>query len=401
MHERKFAGNKHLSIPDRPSIVMKYLVYALMGLLIISVALAKTAYGQETWYLGEGVQKGLLVKYKIATFDYLQSGGSPFDATIWFGAQDDKGDWVTDVIIEEGGRVVTNKLTLSAFNLTPLGLDYSDDFRPYKSAIRNSLGWLGDYTNSEHPRPLTGNDAWGVVGAIGGGSIIVKPTGTETLQAAGQSWDTSIIGFHYARDSQIWVKDGFPFPIKAKVYTIATQEPLPVQFEFSLMETRMSETSPPVPAENIKAPTSPVHQQTTSGAYSVDLYWKPEMIEPGQPITMGVVFFNRQGSLINDAQYDIMITDAKGNAVLDKKAVLTTDGQGTQVVTFDSAGRVHVTVTFLGSSSIGFEQKVIEKAEFDLLAVPEFPLGTVAVMGAVIAMIVAVTRFKNVSIPRL
>lgn len=396
-------------------MVMKYWAYVLMGLLIASSAFVviymgesgqaktqlaetKAAYGAQTWYLGQGVEKGLFVKYRISTFDYLQSGGHEFNATIWFGPQDDKGDWITFVIIEEEGKVVASNIPLSAL-LAPIGFDVTEEFKPYRNAIRNSLGWVGDFASKDRPKPITGNTAWGVVGAIGGGSIVVKPTGTETLQLAGKSWDTSVIGFHYAVDSKIWINANFPLPLKAKVYTIATQQPLPVQFEYELVEVGKSDTRPVPPASKIEPPKSPLSSTTTSGAFNVELYWKPEIIEPNKPITMGVVFSDRKQTLIKDALYDILITDANGKIVLDKKQVLTTEGQGTHEVTFESIGSVHVTVTFLGSAS-GFEHKITEKAEFDLVVVPEFPLGIATVMAAVVSMMIAMTRFKKISLPR-
>ncbi len=377
---------------------MKYWAYVVMGLLIISGAFAKAAYGQEEWYAGEGTEKGLLVKYRISHYDY--KAGEQFDATIWFGEQDDKKNWITDVIIEEQGRIVTSKMTLSALNLSPVGFDVSEDFKPYRAAIKGSLGWLGEYASKIEPKPITGDKAWGIVGAIGGGGIIVAHTGTETIQAAGQSWDTSIIGFHYAADSKVWVKDGFPLPIKAKVYTIASTQPLPLQFEFTLLETRISETTPVPPEEEVVLPTPPLTKPTTSGGFSVDLYWDPITIEPGKPTKIGVVIFDKQKNVIKDAQYDMLITDANGKVVADIKKFTTTEGQGTHEVTFDSTGRTHVTVTYLGSLS-GFEHKIRETAEFDLIVVPEFPLGIAAVMAAIVAMMIATTRLKKISIPKL
>ena len=371
-----------------------------MGLLIASGAfVANVAYGQEQWYLGEGVEKGLLVKYRISFYDYKV--GQPFEATIWFGDQDDKGNWITDVIIVDQGRVVTSKMTLSALNLSPLGFDVSEDFKPYRSAIKSSVGWLGDFASKVEPEPLSGNKAWGIVGAIGGGSIIVAPSAAETINAAGQSWDTAIIGFHYAVDSKIWIKDEFPLPIKAKVYTIASIQPLPVQFEYTLLETMITDTPPVPPEEEIEIPTPPLSSRTTSGGFNVDLYWDPAMIEPGKLTKIGVVFFSRQQELIRGAQYDLLITDAKGNTVLDAKKVTVTEGQGSHEVTFESVGRTHVTVTYLGDQEGSFEERIIEKAEFDLIVIPEFPLGMAAVMAVVVAMMVAMTRFKKISIPKL
>jgi len=378
---------------------MKYSAYVLMGLLITSgVFAAKAAYGQEGWYAGEGTEKGLLVKYRISHYDY--KAGEQFDATIWFGEQDDKKNWITDVIIEEEGRVVTSKMTLSALNLSPVGFDVSEDFKPYRAAIKGSLGWLGEYASKIEPKSLSGNKAWGIVGAIGGGGIIVSPTGAETIQTAGQSWDTSIIGFHYALDSKIWVKDGFPLPIKAKVYTIASSQPLPVQFEFVLLETRISETPPVPPEGEVILPIPPLSKPTTSGDFGVDLYWQPVTIEPGKPTTIGVVIFDKQQNVINDAQYDLLITDANGKVVADIKKFTTSEGQGTHEVTFESAGRTHVKVTYLGSLS-GVEHKITQEAEFDLIVIPEFPLGIAAVMAAMVAMMIVMTRFKKISIPKL
>jgi len=381
--------------------MMKYWAYVLMGLLITSgVFAAKGVYAQDnTWYPGEGAEKGLFVKYTISDFDY--KGGQPFTATIWFGDKDENGNWITDVIIVEGGDVVTSKLTLSVLNLSPIGFDTSEEFQPYRSAIKASLSWTGEYANQKNPKALTGNKAWGPIGAIGGGGIIVSPTGSETIQAAGQSWDTHIVGFHYAVDSKIWIKDGFPLPIKAKVFTIASIQPIPVQYEFELLETGMSETAPVPPEQKPELPVPPLSKPTSSGAFSVDLYWEPAVIEPGKPTTMGVVIFDRQHNVKRGAIYDLLITGAGDKVVLDLKKVVAQEGQGTHEVTFDSPGRFHVAITYLGDQEGGLPERITEKAEFDLIVIPEFPLSVAAVMAAIIGMMIMLTRFKKINIPTM
>ena len=52
-----------------------------------------------------------------------------------------------------------------------------------------------------------------------------------------------------------------------------------------------------------------------------------------------------------------------------------------------------MTVIYLGSSS-GLENKIIEKAEFVLIIVPEFPLGVAIVMTTMVAALIVLTRFK-------
>ena len=384
--------------------MMKYWAYVLMGLLITSgVFAAKGVYAQDNmWYPSEGVEKGLFMKYRITEYDY--KSGQPFNVTIWFGDKDDEGNWITDVIIVDRGDVVTSKMTLSAANLSPVGFDVSEEFQPYRSAIKGSLSWTGEYANERDPKPLTsggGAKAWGVIAAIGGGGIIVAPTGSETIQAAGQSWDTAIIGFHYAVDSKIWIKDGFPLPIKAKVFTIASIQPIPVQYKFELLETGMSETAPVAPVGVPDLPVPPLHKPTASGAFSVDLYWEPTVIEPGKPTTMGVVIFDRQHNVKRGALYDLLITGAGDKVVLDLKKVVAQEGQGSHEVTFDSPGRFHVAITYLGDQEGGLPEKIVEKAEFDLIVVPEFPLSVAAVMAAIIGMMIVLTRFKKINIPTI
>lgn len=377
--------------------MIKYAAYVLMGLLIAAGVLAtNTVYAQE-WYPGDNVQKGLLLKYRISHFDYKR--GTPFDVTLWFGSQDSKGNWITDVIVEEGGQVVTGKFTMSSLTLTQLGTDISPELQPYRAPIKNSLAWLDSYASKIGPKPLTGSKVWGVIAAIGGGSITVQPVGTDTIQAAGQSWDTYVIGWHYGEDSKVWIKDKFPLPIKARVFALSTQKPIPVQFQFDLLETRMTDTAPQPPETKLELPTPPLITTTTSAIFTVELYWQPVTINAGEPITFGVVIRDQQNKIVENVRYNLKIEDAKGNIVIDKE-FLAEKGQGTHEITFNEIGRTHVTVTVLGSLS-GVAEKFTENAEFEIIVVPEFPVGLVVVMASLVAMAIAITRFKKLNIPRL
>lgn len=377
--------------------MLKYATYALMALLIAGGAFAtKTVYAQE-WFPGDGVQKGLLVKYRISNFDYKR--GTSFDTTLWFGSQDDRGNWITDVIVEEKGQVVTGKFTLSSLALTPLGTDISPELQSYRAPIKDSLAWLEAYTNRADPKSLTGSKVWGVIAAIGGGSITVQPAGSETIQAAGQSWDTHVIGFHYGEDSKLWIKDDFPLPIRAKVFAIATQQPIPVQFEFELLETRITDIAPEPPEAKIELPEPPLNTSTTSAVFNVDLYWEPVTIQADEPTTMGVVIFDQQNVLLENVRYNLKIEDAKGNVVIDDE-FLAEKGQGTHQITFGETGRTHVTVTVLGTLA-GVAEKFTENAEFEIVVVPEFPASLGIVMASMVAMIVAMTRFKKRKTPEL
>ncbi len=341
---------------------MKYWVCAVAGLLLASGVLAtNTAYAQKEWYPGEGAQEGLLVKYTVSFIDYKQ--GEPFDLTLWFESKDDKGNWKVFAIVEDKGQVVTSDVTLSSLNLTPLGFDVTPEFRPYRSAMKESIGWIASYASKADPKPLD-SGTWGVIAALGGGGIVVGPAGAETITVAGKSWDASKIGFHYSEDSTIWVNDEFPLPLKAKVFALTTEKPVPVMFEFEMTEMSISKTRPVPPQSEVRIPKPPLSKPTTSGSFTVDLYWKPEKIETDNPVTFGVVIFDNRGNIVKDFLYAMTITDATGETLAKIK---TSSSGGAHVVNFPSAGKAEVTVTYLGSFASPIEEKIIEKATFELI----------------------------------
>lgn len=379
---------------------MKYWAYALVGLLLASSMLAaRSAHAAETWYSGEGAEKGLLMKYSFSHIE-LKGGEIPITMTLWLGSQDDKGNWITDVIIEDEGEVTSGQVTLSAIDMSPIGFIEDEALRKYVSKMKEGLTWLSNYVSKVKPRPLS-NAEWGRIASIGGGGIVVKAAGTETITAAGKSWDTSIVSFHYSEDSTFWVKDGFPIPIQAKVLTLRTDKPIPVWFEFKLLETRMSDTAPEPPKGELKLPTSPLRSPTTSGTYLIDLHWQPVTIEPGKPVRIGVVFFDSKEKLIRDAQYSMVITDENGKEVFRVEKKVTEEGQGVHDITFESGGKKHVEVIYHGSLGIGPPERIIEKATFDLIVVPEFPFGVAAVLAAVVGTMIAMMRFKKLAVPKL
>lgn len=380
--------------------MIRYATYALMGLLIAgAVLITKPAFAQE-WYPGDGVQEGLLVKYRISNFDYQK--GQPFTATLWFGSQDDKGNWITDVIVEDRGKVSSGQLILSSLTLTPLG-ETSDELRPYRAPIKDSLAWLDSYASKINPKSLTGG-VWGVIAAIGGGSITVQPLGQDTIEVAGKSWDVYVVGFRYGAESQLFIVDNFPLPIKAKVFALTTQHPIPVQFEFELLETRITDTPPVPPETQIELPTPPLSKTTTTAKFNVDLYWDPVEIQPGEPTKFGVVIFDAQGNLVRNIMYRLKIVDSEGNIAVDDRFTAQ-EGQRTHELALEAAGPLSVQVIVLGSpeaiagdaTSVEFR----EEANFDLVVVPEFPISLAVVMASIVAIMVAMTRFRKISIPKL
>ena len=77
--------------------------------------------------------------------------------------------------------------------------------------------------------------SWGKTASIGGGEV--KPAGTQQVQFAGAQslWagvplcDATRITWHKGVDSNVWVVNEFPFPVKAETYADVTTPPQPIQ----------------------------------------------------------------------------------------------------------------------------------------------------------------------------
>lgn len=142
----------------------------------------------------------------------------------------------------------------------------------------------------------------------------------------------------------------------------------------------------------------PLSQSTISGKFRVDISWSPVTLEPSKLITIYVMIRDEHQNVIRDAGYDFVISDAGGKVLLDERNVKTTLGQGIHEVTFESSGTAHIIVTYRGSLD-RVESGIADKAEFNLIVVPEFPLGVVVTIATIVAIMIVATKF-NVVIQR-
>jgi len=372
----------------------KYCFFAL-GLLLAGMAITSApAYAQGDWYPSEGMTKGLMVKYRISHVDL--NNGAPFIATLWFKEQNDKGDWITDVIIQDESRVLKGEMLFSGLSLTPLVAEESKEMRPYRIALKETVSWLDGYSNKIEPESLGTGSIWGVIGAIGGGGIQVKVLGPDKVQVPAGQYDAHIIGFHYAVDSMIWVVDNFPLPVKARVFTIYKEHPIPVQFEYELLESAVVEGLPEIVATAGKV-TPPLIGSTTSGFYVVHISWEPEEIRPNEKVRFDLLFTDSiKNEPVKELWYDFRIVK-EGRLVMYVPRAFAENGEGSHTTEFSSLGAFRVVVNVLGVGT-SFLEREIDVAEFYLSVIPEFPATVAMVMMIVTALVAAITRFKQVNL---
>ena len=387
------------------SQVYNFCSYFTFTALLISTAAAfpisydwkinsNNAYASDdNWYVGEGVKDNMYVTYKIQ--DYDTNNGAPYTMTIYFEKQDQDGDWIAPAFVVDEGKVINGTLNLSSLDMSVLGkgTQIPDEMVPYVNGYKDSLQWLSAYVPK--PGQSLSSPSWGKIAAIGGPEI--KPSGAEKITVKAGTFDTTKIGYHKSVDNTIWVKDGFPFPIKAQTYADITTGQPPIQYAFELLATGTGRPSEPV--STIELPKPPLEQETARGTYFIDLNWSPAEIKAGTNVTFDVSFFDNAHTPVQDVEYNFKITDSKGNVIADLPNQVANNSVGHHTVKFNdtNAGpaKIEVDILAAGSRDLG---DFVESATFNIVAVPEFPVNNILIfltVGLITGALLVVLRWKN------
>lgn len=304
--------------------------------LLISKAFAV----DNNWYVGEGVTKDMYVKYRMSHFD--TNNGREFTMTIYFKDQDDKGNWIAPVFVEDQGKVFNGTFLLSPLDLTALGTSQiPPEMNKYRSAYANSLQWLAAFV----PKPGQSLNAgsWGKIASIGGSEI--KPAGHQELKipAFKDPVDTVRVEYYKGVASNTYILNEFPYPVMAKTYVDVTTGSAPIQFQYILLETDKGQ--PAMPEASIVEVTPPLKERTARGDYYVSLDWKPPIITAGNETTFTVEMLDKDQFPVTQASYDLIIMGSNNTILLDLKNQLAREGTKSHSITFDQPGIVSVKIT--------------------------------------------------------
>ena len=282
-----------------------------------------TALAAETWYVGEGLKQGDYFRYTLCHFDYKKC--AEFEMDFWVEGKSEGGDWQLQVLVIDGDKKIRGDMIVGRVAPEPLG--GSETLSKYRAAYKSSLVWLSGFATRIEPRDLSATSGWGKIASIGG--MPVGPLGTtETITVPAGTFETHVVGWHKGADNKIWVKDGFPFPIKALTFVDVTTGSIPVQYEFELLEYGNT-ANPPDFLETVPTPTPTAEQcppDTTfvrgsanldSGKMIVDYRYSPENPKPGCKIQWNLEFnkWFSESQFESDVHYDIFVVDEKGKKV--------------------------------------------------------------------------------------
>lgn len=369
-----------------------------MGLLLSSLLAAalvtSRAYAaDDLWYPGEGVKQDMYVTYRIQELD--ANDGRPYEMTIYFKEQSN-GDWIVPTYVVSQGKVIKGTMKL-ADNMAYLsgGSDVPAEMRTFISGYSGSLHWLDAFTTKGEPLSLT-QGSWGKIAAIGGEEI--KPRGPAKITVTAGTFDTTLVSWHKGVDNNIWILNEFPFPIMGKAFAEDATGGSVSQFDYELLATGTGEPTPPGDTEEIPTPPLPI-RKTARGIYGADLDWEPAQILPGQEVSFRFAFYDAQGfplfgELVN---YDFDVKARDGSVLYHVENKNAEDGTGREVVKFNATGPATISIT-INSVSGRDTGQFTEAVDFNIVVVPEFPVGAAVAVGSVVGLIVVATRtraFRN------
>jgi hypothetical protein len=371
-------------------LVVSVLVFGTLNMM--DSAFAQT----PDWYPGEGVRQDMYVKYRIE--DYDTNERQPFVMTLYFQQQDQDGNWIVPAYVETNGRVLQGTLKLSDTMSPLLGGEVPQEMRDFVAGYQSSLTWLDAFTTVSSPLSLTAG-SWGKIASIGGSEV--RPTGTQQVTFAGAqslcgapSCDATLVSWHKGVDSNVWVVNEFPFPVKAETYADVTTPPAPIQYRFELLETGSGQPAAPTGTGQASGP--PLERTTTDGS-RVILTWDPVDIQPNSTVNFGLEVRDARNSSISNVAYDFIIKDANGQIIQEFSNQQALTGTATHQATFNSTGPKTITVQ-INSIRSQTSGQLIQTTDFNLVVVPEFPISAAVVSAAVIGFVVVIMRIKGSSI---
>jgi len=212
---------------------------AIAAAFVVGVFSANPIEAQESgggvdhpgsWFVGEGLEVGNNFSYELCHVDFKECAAFELRLSVIGETLD---TWQIEFHVIDGNNVLVEILDVD--KITFEALNPSDDFSQYANAYSNSLAWLSNFANKLEPKEFS-LPSWGKIGNIGGQQIV--PTRIETITVPGGTFETIVLTWSTGGvTSQIWIADGFPFPIQAETFTHVSEGTPPREYQFELLST--------------------------------------------------------------------------------------------------------------------------------------------------------------------
>ena len=350
-------------------------------LIILSIILAiplGTAYAQSggvnvdgSWYLGEGLKKGDYFEYTLCEIDL--NGCEPIELKIWI-----KGDttnvsetlWDAQILVIDADKTLKGSMGLG--KTVPIPILFDEDMSDYAIAFKSSIAWISAFATSNEQDRIHGpqefsKPSWGSLGPVGGGlESYLSPSRVESINLNNTPTESIIVGWYNDNDNEIWLVDGFPFPVKALTYAGINSDSVPVMFEFNLTQYKENVTINPFSniAETVQKSESLKCDKDftdyTSGRISTNTYsmmvqynFSPEIPIEGCEMDWKINFYSKYNDIeiLDQVNYDIWVVDENNNKLysyaqsIGKDKLFTEFGQVEHMIPVEqSAGTVRYAI---------------------------------------------------------
>ena len=280
-----------------------------------------------SWYAGEGLNVGDFFSYRLCHVDYKEC--TPFEMDFWIKGERKVGTedkWVAEVVVYDGGRIVTGELELGKVAPEPTG--GSVELSKYRGAFKSSIVWLSAFATAyggdggEGPKAFSAK-SWGKIGNIGGEQVL--PTAIETITVPAGTYESVLITWRTGGyTSKVWVVDEFPFPVKASTFTHVSEGIPPPEYQYQLLEYKPNVNENPfegiVASEKVfeergcpevKTPKASVKKSTKDFTYQIHAFYAPEEPIKDCPMKWLIKFISKfdDTEFLNQVQYDLIVVN--------------------------------------------------------------------------------------------
>ena len=221
---------------------MNNLVWTIIPLVLIGIvgmqdadATWKSSHNYtENWNLGEGLKKGDYFSYSLCHIDYKDC--TEFEIDIWIKGDtqvDSETRWLAKVVVYDGNEVIQGGVELGKIQAEPIG--DSKELGVYLNIFKSSISWLTDfefdYENADKKKIVKSSHVKNM--NIG---TSYPPLKVETVTVPAGTWESIVVSWKQnGYTSNIWIADGFPFPIRANTLTYPSEGIPPTEYKFELL----------------------------------------------------------------------------------------------------------------------------------------------------------------------
>lgn len=214
---------------------------SMVGFVIAGLCMVAPVYGVENpkkqWYFGEGLQAGDEFAFSICdpVLRIPQTDNHCYVIDMRFLAllpTYDGMTWVvaTHVTHDTKTSDMIFQISSDSFKIKTDGANIA-----YAESVERTVGWIRQFSNENKPQILSVGKSWGIVKADSSLPAHLMVNRIDYFELGAEP--TYLLSHLLLKESQILIRDGLPFPIKATVYKpISSHQNIPLAFAFEMTD---------------------------------------------------------------------------------------------------------------------------------------------------------------------